>query len=433
MLYLQWEEISPHIYLIWNGDGEGVVYSPLGGRLFTADGKALAIVRDYIRTGKSPSHAFHSVLEKYHFLDAITAPHVTDNAEFNPREVMISLSTLCNLNCMYCYANLGEQHQSMPWDIVARTVDQLFVYSEDDGRVGITFHGTGESVTKWNELVRTVQYALSKRTKDVGVEFTLVTNGSLIDSDKAHFLKRHGFYVSVSMDGLTDIQNRQRPKLNGSGSFDDVVRGLKALIHQEVRLAVRTTVTGHNQAEIVAFLEFCADLGCKEIITIPYSAVGRGATAVPPVDPEIFVDNYMRAFERAQELAVRLSTTTDDFRRIRARFCGADGRNFAVMPDGSVSCCSRITKREDPLASVFFIGSISEAGVRIDQGRVRSLRDLNLYSFRQCDECFARFTCAGGCPSDRLTFGELPKEHCTIVRSIIWYKLRRCAKGREPV
>ncbi|MEA3357427.1 MAG: SPASM domain-containing protein, partial [Patescibacteria group bacterium] len=120
------------------------------------------------------------------------------------------------------------------------------------------------------------------------------------------------------------------------------------------------------------------------------------------------------------------STVSDLLDTVSARYCNADGNNFAVMPDG-ISSCTRVTRSSDELSEMFFIGSWDEEGLQIDENKVRELRGLNLYSFSSCDECFARFSCSGGCHHDRFSSSppSMPEGHCEIIRMILWEKLRK--------
>lgn len=429
MSTLNWQQILPNIFLIQNG-GKGVVYNPLLGKFFSVNAEGFEIIKDYLKNGLQENHLFHGVLLSNGLLASAELPKKGKEGRFSPREVTLSLSSGCNLRCTYCYAYGGVNPISLSWQAIVSSVNQLFIFAKEseEQEVVLSFHGTGEALTKWNTLIETVEYAQEKLPVGLKLKFALVTNGTLIDDAKAKWLKDYDFAITVSMDGLEETQNKQRPKADGSGSYQDVVNGIKALVRVDANFAVRCTITGYNQSEMVEFLELCASLGCKDVSVVPFSSTGRGEVGIEPINSVKFVQSYIQAQERAKELGVRFSTPSGYLDNISARYCDGDGNIFAVMPCGSISSCTRVTRQEDSLASKFFIGRIDGSkGIEISQEKVEALRDLNLYSFPECQDCYAKFSCCGGCHHTRLINGGVPRDYCEIIRNVIWYHLEGLA------
>lgn len=429
MSTLKWQQILTNVFLIQNGE-KGVVYNPLLGKFFSVNAEGFVIINDYLRNGLQEKHLFHEVLLNNSLLASAELPKKGKEGNFSPREVTLSLSSGCNLRCTYCYAHGGVNPMILQWQAIVRSVDQLFVFALESGEqeAFLSFHGTGEALTRWNTLIKTVAYAKEKLPAGLRLRFALVTNGTLIDNAKAQWLKDNDFAITVSMDGLEETQNNQRPKADGTGSYQDVVNGIKALVNVGANFAVRCTITGNNQSEMMDFLELCASLGCKDLSVVPFSSTGRGETGIKPIDPEKFVQSYIQAQERAGKIGIRFSTPSGSLNNVSARYCDGDGNIFAVMPCGSISSCTRVTRQEDSLASKFFIGNVNEEdGVSIFQEKVKALKDLNLYSFPECKDCYAKFSCCGGCHHTRLINGGVPEDYCKIIRGVIWYHLEKLA------
>ncbi len=429
MATLTWQQILPNVFLIQNGE-KGVVYNPLLGKFFSVNAEGFVIINDYLQNGLQEKHIFHEVLLSNGLLASAELPKKGKEGKFSPREVTLSLSSGCNLRCIYCYAHGGVNSKVLPWQAIVQSVNQLFIFTKESGEqeAVLSFHGTGEALTQWNTLIETVEYAQEKLPAGLKLKFALVTNGTLIDDAKAQWLKNYDFAITVSMDGLEETQNKQRPKADGSGSYQDVVNGIKALVKVNANFAVRCTITGKNQSEMVDFLRLCASLGCKDVSVVPFSSTGRGEVGVESIDPIKFIQSYIRAQEKAKELGVRFSTPSGSLNNVSARYCDGDGNIFAVMPCGSISSCTRVTRQEDSLASKFFIGKIDEKeGACIFQEKVETLKSLNLYSFPGCQDCYAKFSCCGGCHHTRLINGGVPEDYCKIIRGVIWYHLEKLA------
>ncbi|MBK9781896.1 MAG: SPASM domain-containing protein [Anaerolineales bacterium] len=161
---------------------------------------------------------------------------------------------------------------------------------------------------------------------------------------------------------------------------------------------------------------------------MPFSAIGSGAIGITPLNPQLFIDNYVKSKKIAKQYDIHLSMAGTQIDKINTYFCGAIGSNCIVTPEGQISTCSRVTKGNDPLASVFMIGEVNKSGFLVDEKKASELIHLNLYSFNYCQPCFAKYVCSGGCPHDRLSFGNaMPEYWCEIVRNIVWYEIRDLA------
>lgn len=426
---LDWLQVSPNIFYVWDTiEDTKIVYSPLHGQLFDVNNEGDSIINDYLAQDRPTHHPFHKILAERGFLDNVNLPEKDEVSKpFNPINLTLSLTSACNLRCIYCYADAGFNTDNLDWDTIKTSVDTLVSYARSIGEnyIAVAFHGGGEPTVLWKRLVATVEYVLNVIPADWEVGFSLVTNGTLISKDKAQWLASHKFKITVSIDGLEEVQNLQRPKANGTGSYNDLIKGIDELVKADVDFALRSTITESNQHQLIDFVELVHKLGCKDVSVVPVSSVGRGFDAINPVDPNIFIHNFILAEKKAKTLGMDFSTISVYVDTISARYCGADGNIFAVMPDGTISSCTRMTRQTDALADIFTIGHWDADGIFIDNKKVQSLRNLHLYTYSQCNNCFARFTCSGGCHHERLSTNTsiMPQAYCTIAQSIVWHQL----------
>ncbi|MBF0488394.1 MAG: hypothetical protein HQK98_09560 [Nitrospirae bacterium] len=80
------------------------------------------------------------------------------------------------------------------------------------------------------------------RNKKVG--FGMTTNASLLTEEIIGFIKDEKINTLVSFDGSADIQNRQRPFADGSGSYDTVTANIQKLLAVFPGTSARATVYG---------------------------------------------------------------------------------------------------------------------------------------------------------------------------------------------
>lgn len=343
------------------------------------------------------------------------------------------MTSSCNLRCRYCYADGGIRNVDLSEDKIISAIHQLREYSHTIGfdSVDIGFHGTGESLVKFDTLVRTVNYTKKVFKKGPKINFSLVTNGTLISEKVAKFLKKNKFTVVLSFDGPEEIQNYLRPKADNTGSFNAVILGAKNLVKYKVPFDMRATVTGINQSSLVEFVELCGSIPCRFVSVSPVSITGRAEeSGIEELEPEVFVHNYFLAKQRAKELGVELSIPSDYLDNVSARYCNGDGESMAVMPEGFISCCTRVTQSSDILSDLFFIGEFTSQGIEIWQDKVDNLKRYNLYNFNECDSCFVKFSCSGGCHHTRILNGGVqPESYCKVIKSILWNTLQEAVSS----
>ena len=92
------------------------------------------------------------------------------------------------------------------------------------------------------------------RPRGVSVDYSVQTNGTLINEAWVRFFKENGFSVGVSIDGPEEIHNQQRRNKSGRGTFDQVISGIEMLSSSGVKggaLCVITRVTLRYPADVL--------------------------------------------------------------------------------------------------------------------------------------------------------------------------------------
>lgn len=75
---------------------------------------------------------------------------------------------------------------------------------------------------------------------------SLQTNGTLINEEWTHFLKKENFMVGISLDGPEDIHDHYRKDHNGNGTFRKVFDKAAMLLEHKVAVNILTTVNSHS-------------------------------------------------------------------------------------------------------------------------------------------------------------------------------------------
>ena len=119
----------------------------------------------------------------------------------------VSVTEKCNLGCPYCYvANRPTWMTKEVFDQGMKDLPKMMQRSGDKD-YHISFFG-GEPLLNWDLITHAVPY-LKSDEKCKGIN--IITNLTMIDQDKANYLRNNGVGVSWSFDGMSS--NESRPLL----------------------------------------------------------------------------------------------------------------------------------------------------------------------------------------------------------------------------
>lgn len=332
------------------------------------------------------------------------------------------LTDSCNLACKYCFCDVGRDHSyagMMSTDIAEKAVIMLMERAVGRKKVYITFLG-GEPLLNFKLLQHIVVFsrdAAARRGKEV--VFSITTNGTLLDDDKAAFLSQNAIGVMVSLDGSKTYHNRQCPMKNGGDSFSDAVRGIKLLISHEIIPEIRTTL-GRPLPSLRGLRRLYRTLGeIRRIVIEP----AKNCNDLPsPVDvTEDEFDEWIKQEERELNKYVHLLKKNPDsipnyfpytnFLRVIANpaasschySCGSGIMRCTVDARGTIFPCAMFSGQEN-----WSIGNVHEG---IDQNRVRQIwSQYGMARYKSCDSCWANAICRPSMPCDLIksdgTFSE---------------------------
>lgn len=435
------EDYGFDIFIIEDGDGY-LVYSPLRQVVFSANASAVREIKKLIT---SPKDDFSD-----EFLDSINATRILE--PINPEaaaslflkrkspltRISLALTLACNLECIYCYASCGDSDVMMSEDIIYSAIETVAENCRENGidKLRLGFHGTGEVTLAWNLLEKSISFAEETAERyNLKPAFSLISNAAAITPEKADYILEHDIHLSISMDGYKEIQDIQRPKRAKKSSFESVMKSISHLQEREIKFSVRVTCTQYNVNHLSEIVEFFASdvfRGARgnggKIHIEPVELCGRAAdTGVQGIDADVFIENYKKAVLVGDANGIRLNCSGDLKGGYQEVFCGANGNNFIVFPNGNVSCCSRVSSSDHELADVFIYGKydIKNKTFNIDQRRLESLQQLDVTRNDRCESCYAKWHCAGNCIERSLSSNGNWEMMCYVTRELVRWRLHR--------
>jgi His-Xaa-Ser system radical SAM maturase HxsB len=187
----------------------------------------------------------------------------------------------CNETCVYCHASratMDAVHTDMTPELAEKFVD--FSLQSTSPSITIEFQG-GEPLVNFPVVKHIIEYA-RERNKAVGktIEFTMVSNLSLMDEEKLEYLLKNRVQICTSIDGPEHLHDKQR-RLPSASAHQVATKWIKRINQAYGEMGLDTSVY-HVEALLTTTRE--ALKYPKEIVDT-YVELGCRALFLRPLDP----------------------------------------------------------------------------------------------------------------------------------------------------
>ncbi|MBQ8562782.1 MAG: thioether cross-link-forming SCIFF peptide maturase [Firmicutes bacterium] len=329
------------------------------------------------------------------------------NRSKDVKALCLHVAHSCNLNCQYCFASQGKYHGEralMSFEVAKQAMDFLIANSGDHVNLEVDFFG-GEPLMNFDVVKKTVEYARSiEKQHGKNFRFTLTTNGVDVDQEVMDFANKECHNVVMSIDGRKEVHDRFRVDYQGNGSYDTIIPKFQefAKSREDQGYYVRGTYTHHN-IDFLEDIKHMADLGFTQLSMEP--------VVCSPDDPCALTEEDLPVlFQQYEDLAKYMLQRQKDGKPItfyhymidlthgpcihkRIAGCGSGLEYFAVTPWGDLYPCHQFVGDEAYLMGNVWDG-VKNAEVQDE------FRSCNVYARPECDECWARLYCSGGCAAN---------------------------------
>lgn len=318
----------------------------------------------------------------------------------------------CNLQCKYCFADEGEYHggkKRMSAETGKRAIDFVIKHSGPRKNIEVDLFG-GEPLMAMDMIKEVIQYARSiEKEHNKNIRFTMTTNATLLNDEIIEYLNENMVNIILSLDGRKDINDAMRMRKDGSGSYESIVPKIKEMVKKrdpEKMHYVRGTFT-RNNLDFFQDVKHMVDEGFKEISIEPVVLPDESPLSLRMEDVEKLNAEYDKLFEYMKEKTLKgegfnfyhfnidLKGGPCIYKRISG--CGAGHEYVAVTPDGDVYPCHQFVGNDE-----FKMGTIESDELNIPV--MKTFKKAHIYNKPQCEGCWARFYCSGGCQANNYNF-----------------------------
>ncbi len=318
-------------------------------------------------------------------------------------------SSSCNLRCRYCfYYDVADNREVKNYGIMNDdTLENMVkkVFDDVEYSANFAFQG-GEPTMAGIEFFEKFHKFVEKyNTKKIIVNFSLQTNGTLLNKKWLELFKKHNYLIGLSLDGNKEMHDTFRIDAKGEGTFSRVLKAAKMMKKAEVEFNILCVVNKliaqngklvynffrNNGFRYYQFIPCLDSLSCSEEKDYTLTAEDYGK----------FLDETFNLWYEDMMSGKRISVRHfDNYTKIllgeEPEACDMVGHcnmNAVLESDGSMYPCDFYVLDE------FKVGNINESSFEElfkSEAEMRFLR-TSLAVDEKCKVCRYFKICRGGC------------------------------------
>ena len=326
---------------------------------------------------------------------------------------------VCNLDCKYCFflskETLYPGSQFRMTEEVLESYMRQYIEAQQIPEVTIAWQGGEPTLMGLDFFRRSVELVKRYQKSGTNVQYSIQTNGTLLDDVWCAFFQEHNFLVGISFDGPPRLHNAYRVDKGGKPSFDRVMRGLEFLKKHSVDFNILCTVHAANGdyplevyrffrddlaaqfVQFIAIVERDNETGYQQgnvVTDRSVSAEQYGKFLIGIFDEWVRRD-VGQVFVQIFDVALAAWVGEPPALCIFSPTCGSA---MALEHTGDLYSCDHFVEPD------YFLGDILDTPMTelVGSEKQRKFGQDKLDTLPQyCLDCEVRFICHGGCPKNR--------------------------------
>ncbi len=208
--------------------------------------------------------------------------------------VVVQPTSLCNLNCRYCYVPNRRDKNRMSDEVLESVIKKVLSSTLVKGRVQFLWHA-GEPLLAGKNFYRNMVAIVNQyNDRGINVEQVLQTNATLIDDEWCDFFKKNNFHVGVSIDGPDFLHDSERQYWSGRPSHAKAMAGYKLLSKYGIQSGALCVLTRESLKYPELIFEFFVENGFKSIAFNPEETENFNLKSSLENDLESTIKDYRR-------------------------------------------------------------------------------------------------------------------------------------------
>jgi uncharacterized protein len=343
-----------------------------------------------------------SVRKKKLILDMNNSADFFTSMKLERLSLIILTSTACNLNCSYCFENHISAHNQLNTkediDKIIKFIGRSLV-GKKYKTISISFTG-GEPFINYKFLYHCIDSVNRKYSDNYKCEYSIITNGTLINRTMYSFLDKNNVSLQISLDGDKEYHDFERCDVRKKGSFDIIMKNLQDFMNRtsKTQIKIRINVSAQNVKSIVHLIDKLPAIVSNygERIMIYFDSI------VVPTTNALYVSNNdklrLLSIFYTQAFINNLNIIKDYYNAGNCMM--KNDHSITINANGDLYKCFSLIGYDK-----FITGNIRDTSIRTC--------DVKTYNNLCADKnCVMRDRCYGGCPYNSYIYHKKIDKDC---------------------
>lgn len=328
--------------------------------------------------------------------------HRYESLDRSTLSIIMIVTRQCNFRCPYCY----ESHKNLSMDetVFKNSLDFIkkLVFKKNYKNLSVSWFG-GEPTLEYKFVYRFMEELRKELPEHINLYGQMTTNAYLLDKEMFLNLLEVGVNrYQITIDGLSETNDKTRILSNGAGSWKRIMTQLKEIkklgLDKKYTIKIRTNFTAEIMANAQEWLQLLKDnFGDDYRFTYHFEAVKDLGGTNNKYNDHTF-DEEAQSIDKVLNIAKDMGLILDTSLRVTKNFgmvCYASmPNNFVIDYNGEILKCTVCLDDKSNR-----VGKIEAAGnFSINEGKLSKW--TSYYPHQDCFQCEIYPICyARKCPN----------------------------------
>lgn len=341
-------------------------------------------------------------------IDEIIYKNAEDYLHFYPKELILKLTSNCNLRCKHCFFYGKPESYSVENELEPQIFLEKIKNLVKETYITQCKISGGEIFT--SPIIKDVINFL----KSKNISLNLISNATLITTSTADWLSKvlNPRYdnIQISLEGASAETNDY---IRGKGTFEKIISAIALLKERNINVEIGFTVNSLNVSEISKMYELSKSLNVDKLNIGKFTLVEESQRELIPDTKDIFINiaKLAEIYDGSINLQIRCLKVPDflnyeigkellDKKLVKSKnvkktlHCSPNHQKFALFPNGDITFCYACEENE------LILGNIIEDEFSNIWAKRFSNPMFEKRSFENnlCKNCKYISLCLCGCP-----------------------------------
>lgn len=257
-----------------------------------------------------------------------------------PRLVVLQPTSMCNLNCRYCYVPERQTKGVLDDVTFEKILDFVFACEFPRKKLDVLWHAGEPLIAGIGFFRNAIDMMARRQPPGLDIRHIIQTNGTLINVEWCKLFKEHSVQIGISLDGPQAVHDLARRSWNGTGSHRQAMQGVEILRAAGIEPAALCVVTRASMSQPDAIYDFFksndfsfvgfniegieGDNLCSTLETVDFDEIRRGYQKfIKRLWCRSEADCFSMMIREIRQLVVGIAAYQND-------------KNFQAIPDETV-------------------------------------------------------------------------------------------------